>query len=225
MLSRRKKQLSEHALNITVFAVLYGRMEIFMEDVKRKYDWATIPNLLSLIRIILVVVFCVFYFKEDTQWLALFVLVLSGLTDTLDGYIARHFNQVSNLGKVLDPFADKLFTLSTVICFSISGFLPWWITAVIIAKELVMIFGGLFLYKKIKGIIPARWYGKVTTVLFFATFILSLFFELLNIDKKALIIIVYVLFCTAIIFSLFSLVSYIKIAVKMNKEKTRKDTK
>ncbi|PWM43059.1 MAG: CDP-diacylglycerol--glycerol-3-phosphate 3-phosphatidyltransferase [Clostridiales bacterium] len=198
-----------------------------MVPTKRRHDWATIPNFLSLVRILLVVLFCVFYFNQNTQWVALLILIVSGLTDTLDGYIARHYNQVSNLGKVLDPFADKLFTLSTVICFSLSGFLPWWITGVIIIKELIMIFGGLFLYKKVKGIIPARWYGKVTTVLFFATFILSLFFELLNIEKHVLTIIVYVLFCTAILFSLFSLVSYIKIAVKMNKEKTTKgkDTK
>ena len=188
----------------------------------RKHDWATVPNLLSLFRIILVVIFCVFYFDVNTRWFSFAALVLSGLTDILDGYIARNFNQVSNLGKVLDPFADKLFTLSTVICFSISGFLPWWITSIIILKELFMIFGGVLLYKKVRGIIPSRWYGKFTTILFFATFILSLFFDLMNIDKTILNIIVYVLFGTAIVFSLFALINYIKIAVVMNREKERK---
>ena len=138
----------------------------------------TVPNILSLIRIMLVVAFCVCYFNERLKTASLYILLLSGLTDMMDGYIARKYNQVSNLGKVLDPFADKLFTVSTIICFCINGIVPVWIAVIIFAKELFMLVGGSVLYKKTKAVIPSKWYGKVTTMLFFMTFILALVLEM-----------------------------------------------
>ncbi|MBO4392616.1 MAG: CDP-alcohol phosphatidyltransferase family protein, partial [Clostridia bacterium] len=69
----------------------------------------TVPNIITIIRIILVPVFCILYFTPGLRWAAFTVLVVSGISDVLDGIIARKFNQVSRLGKVLDPVADKLF--------------------------------------------------------------------------------------------------------------------
>ena len=78
----------------------------------------TIPNLLSLIRILLIPVFVALFFHDEMIGAAL-ILILSGLTDTLDGYIARHFNMITNLGKVLDPIADKLTQAVVAFCLCV----------------------------------------------------------------------------------------------------------
>ena len=179
----------------------------------------TVPNILSLIRIMLVVAFCVCYFNERLKTASLYILLLSGLTDMMDGYIARKYNQVSNLGKVLDPFADKLFTVSTIICFCINGIVPVWIAVIIFAKELFMLVGGSVLYKKTKAVIPSKWYGKVTTMLFFMTFILALVLEILGTEPNILEPVIITLFIISTAFSIFSVIKYAITAVRINKEK------
>ena len=91
----------------------------FKENLKKIFDGAcTVPNFMSLVRILLIPVFAVLYLKGYIWW-ALLVLAISGISDFLDGKIARKFNQVSNLGKMLDPIADKLtvFALAIVLFF------------------------------------------------------------------------------------------------------------
>ena len=130
-------------------------------------NWKTIPNFISFVRILFIPVFAVLFYKDYTV-AAFIILALSGLSDLVDGYIARKFNQISNLGKMLDPIADKL----TVFAIAIILFLRFnqaqneslkafsWVFLLFIAKELVMLIGGAIMIAV--GIRPgaAEIYGK-----------------------------------------------------------------
>lgn len=143
----------------------------------------TIPNLLSVIRIILIPVFAVLFMKEEYGW-AVFTLVLSGLSDFFDGKIARKFNQISALGKMLDPVADKLtqITLAILLFLSFSNAQDEtlkafsWVFLVFIGKEAVMVIGGAIMLSM--GIRPgaAEIYGKVATFAFYAVMIFIIAF-------------------------------------------------
>lgn len=134
----------------------------------------TIPNLLSVIRILLIPVFA-YLFYNDQKVAAVVVLALSGLSDTLDGKIARKFNQISALGKVLDPVADKLtqITIAVMLLIDFSKATDplinafGWIFLVFLIKEAVMIIGGLVML--LLGIRPgaAEIFGKLATLIFY----------------------------------------------------------
>ena len=98
-----------------------------------------VPNTLTVIRLILVPVFVITMFAPlplQWSWLPLAIIVLSGITDVADGYIARHFNQITQLGKILDPLADKLSLLALSICIAVK-FSPFWIIAIVVIDALV----------------------------------------------------------------------------------------
>ncbi len=134
----------------------------------------SIPNLLSLFRILLIPVFVWTYFGLESPLLAFGILVLSGLTDVVDGYIARHFNMITDLGKALDPIADKLTQVSVFVC--LAGRFPFMIllAALLFIKEVVSGFLCLSAIKKTNQVIGADWHGKVTTCLIYATMLLHL---------------------------------------------------
>ncbi len=134
----------------------------------------TIPNLLSVIRILLIPVFAYLFYNDEKIW-AVVILALSGLSDTFDGQIARKFNQISALGKVLDPVADKL----TQITIAVMLFIDFktasnpiinalgWVFLVFLIKEAIMIIGGLIML--LLNIRPgaAEFWGKAATVVFY----------------------------------------------------------
>lgn len=129
-----------------------------------------IPNLLTGLRILLIPVFLWVYLHAQTReayLAAALILVFSGLTDTLDGTIARRCDAITPLGKLLDPLADKL-TLAAVLCaLWVTRPRFWSLYALLIAKELIMLAGGLFLHRK--KVVPqsALWFGKLATVMFY----------------------------------------------------------
>ena len=126
----------------------------------------TVPNGLSLLRILIVPFFAWFFMKD--QWaVAVALLVLSGLTDMVDGFLARKLNQVTELGKMLDPFADKLTQGVVALCLAIKFPVIGPVLLVFILKELLMLCCAVFLLKKRKRPCAAKWYGKVATVLFY----------------------------------------------------------
>ena len=129
----------------------------------------TVPNLLSLFRLILVPVFAVVFFQPIPNahtWAALIYLV-AFLTDIADGWIARHFNQISKLGRILDPAADKWMTFTVIICITVDGIIPLWAVIVFFCKELCMAIGGYFMYRRLGDVIPSNWLGKLSTGVFF----------------------------------------------------------
>ena len=134
----------------------------------------TIPNLLSVIRILLIPVFAYLFYNDEKIW-AVVILAISGLSDTFDGQIARKFNQISDLGKVLDPVADKLTQIAIAIMLLIdfkSAQNPiinalGWVFLVFLIKEGIMIVGGLIML--LLNIRPgaAEFWGKAATVVFY----------------------------------------------------------
>ncbi|MTI49557.1 CDP-diacylglycerol--glycerol-3-phosphate 3-phosphatidyltransferase [Sporosalibacterium faouarense] len=160
-----------------------------------------IPNILTVIRLLLIPVFIsIFFSSMDNNILyATYVFALAGITDVLDGYIARKYNLVTKWGTVLDPLADKLMQITVLICFTIAKYLSVWVIVVIGIKELLMITGGLFLfYGKDKTVIPANKFGKIATISFYIA-ILAFAFELNHIVSYSLIIITIVLTLSAFV--------------------------
>ncbi len=128
-----------------------------------------IPNLLSLIRLALVPVFALVFFNGEPnahRWAAA-VYALAFFTDIADGWIARHFNQITRLGRVLDPLADKLMTFTVIICITVDGIIPVWAVVVFFLKEAAMGLGALSMYRKVDDVIPSNWLGKTSTGVFF----------------------------------------------------------
>ena len=128
-----------------------------------------IPNILSIIRILLVGVFICLFFLDYPRNLpyALLVFVLAGVTDVVDGFLARKFNWISNLGKVLDPLADKLMQCTVLICMLIKSLIPAWLVIPFILKEVLMLLGGLFIFRKRSVLVVSNVYGKATVVVFY----------------------------------------------------------
>ena len=143
----------------------------------------TIPNVLTFLRIILIPVFMYFFLNEKIEghmWYALGVLVLSGVSDVLDGLIARKFNMVSDLGIALDPIADKLTQFGVMLClvFRFPGMLVPLLLIVI--KEVVTGIFALLTIRKTGLVKGAKWYGKITTVLLYIMMGLHLVWPLLH---------------------------------------------
>jgi cardiolipin synthase len=122
----------------------------------------TIPNILSLFRLLLIPVFLVVLVVGQYGW-ALVVLVISAGTDFVDGYVARRFNQVSRLGQLLDPAADRLFIFSTLIGLAWQQLLPWWFVALIIARDVVLLVLGIIMANHGYGPLPVHHLGKMGT--------------------------------------------------------------
>ncbi|MBR5134093.1 MAG: CDP-alcohol phosphatidyltransferase family protein [Clostridia bacterium] len=136
-----------------------------------KWQW-TIPNVLSLMRVALIPVFAVLYLKSGEQpsllWWAVGALVLSGITDMFDGMIARKLNQVTDIGKLLDPFADKLTQVTVILCLAIRLPQLWPMLGVCFLKELLQTIGsGLLLFRAKAKVQSSRWYGKISTFVFY----------------------------------------------------------
>ena len=106
-----------------------------------------IPNILTCLRIVMVIAFIVLFIKEC--YIACLILYIAAfLTDVLDGFLARKFNWVSDFGKLVDPFADKFMLLSALICLVSVDAFPLYLFIILAVKELLMIFGGLFLLRR-----------------------------------------------------------------------------
>lgn len=102
------------------------------------------------------------------------LLILAAVTDVVDGWVARARHEISELGKILDPLGDKMVILATLLALAMSRKLPFILVLIYLLKETMQILAGVFLVKRFKQVIPANWWGKSSTVGFFAGF--ALFF-------------------------------------------------
>lgn len=144
-----------------------------------KREIFSIPNLMGYGRLILIPVFCWLYLTAETQqeylWASATVL-LSTLTDALDGWVARRFHMITDIGKVLDPVADKLTHAALAVCLAIKHPLMWLLLVLMAVKEGYMGVMGLKFLREGKMLDGAMWFGKVcTAVLFGGLFFLFLF--------------------------------------------------
>ena len=128
----------------------------------------TVPNLLSALRIVMIP-FVLTAYLNGNYVLSIGLLVLSGLTDVADGFIARHYNQISDLGKILDPIADKLTQFAVLVCLSIShpNLIP--VAAILAVKEILTLIGAMIFVHRGNETPYARWWGKMTTVVLYVT--------------------------------------------------------
>lgn len=132
----------------------------------------TIPNILSFMRLCLIPLFIWLYCVEQKFILTAYILILSGITDVVDGFIARHFHMTSDLGKILDPIADKLTQAAMLFCLLTSFPLMLAPLALMVLKELYMGITGLMVIKKTGHVYSSRWHGKAATCLLYAMMLL-----------------------------------------------------
>lgn len=120
------------------------------------------PNVLSMLRLLLVPAFLWLLLSRHDGW-ALVILIVSGVTDYLDGMIARAYSAVSRLGQVLDPLADRLYILTTIVGLAVRGILPWWFVALLILRDLL----GMALVSRVRNLgyraLPVHSVGKAAT--------------------------------------------------------------
>ena len=169
-----------------------------------------VPNILTIVRFILIP--SILYFIFTNQYIAAFImLTVSGLTDVLDGIIARKFNCITNFGKLIDPLADKTTQISILAALTFKGIIPLWMLLIVFIKEFAMIAGASFLYGK-ELVVSSRWYGKLATVLFYIAIVCSFFinyweaiqgtFPIANLDQY--------IYYLALVATVFSLIMYFK---------------
>lgn len=178
-----------------------------------------VPNILTIIRFLLIPI--IITLISSRQYVeAIIVFSISGITDILDGTIARKFDFISDFGKLMDPLADKLTQLSMLLMLTIKKIIPIWIVLVVFIKELCMICGASFLYGK-DLVVSSKWYGKLATTLFYLAIVVSLVLKEIeptilasqavgDSSKPWFLYIALPIYCIAILMTLFSLVMYVK---------------
>lgn len=161
-----------------------------VRDHLKKEDIWTIPNVISMFRIALIPFILWVYCGVQNYTVAMILIIISGLSDIVDGKIARKFNMVSNFGKFLDPVADKMTQGTLIICL-ISRY-KWMIALIIffVLKEAVMFLAGYIVFKNTDSVNSAKWHGKLSTVVLYAVmFVLLLFTGIPEVYANILILI------------------------------------
>ena len=124
----------------------------------------TVPNLISMARLAGVPVFLWLVLVPQADWWAVGLLIAAGLSDWLDGKLARAWNQQSRLGQVLDPAADRLYIAATLIGLAVRAIIPWWLVAVLVARDLVLGVALLVLRRHSYGALQVSFVGKAATL-------------------------------------------------------------
>lgn len=174
-----------------------------------KKDIFTIPNLMGYCRILLIPVFCYFYIVKEEYLLAVGIVLISALSDLFDGYIARRFNMVTELGKALDPVADKLTHAALALCLAFRYPLMWALIVLMLIKEGYMGIMGLIFLRKEQMLNGAMWFGKVCTALLFIILLVLFLFPHLPLTLVNILIII------TMLDMLFTLIMYIPVFHKM----------
>lgn len=136
----------------------------------------SIPNILTIARLCLMPVFLAVYFSpyENARLWAMGVLVVSFITDALDGYIARKFNQISDLGKILDPMADKVMQITVLLCLALYNSKLVWVVVFVFAKDALLGIGAIYMHRR--GVIAqANWAGKTACFVSLAVSLILIF--------------------------------------------------
>lgn len=207
------------------------------QNVKELFEGClTIPNLISLIRICLIPVIAVLYYNGYVWW-TVFVIFISGLSDAVDGKIARKFNQVSAIGKLLDPVADKLtiFALAIVLYLKFQAAQSEamqafaWVFLLFIAKDIIMILGSVVLIALGTRPVAAEIWGKLATFVFYAVMVviigfgpeigaISMYYPQYTIPEALM----FVLIVIAVILTFVAFFSYLPGAIKQIIENSKK---
>jgi cardiolipin synthase len=182
-----------------------------------RFNLKQIPNILSVIRILLVFAFVYFVFLPEPygERVAVLVFILAGATDVVDGFLARKYNWITNLGKLLDPFADKLMQCTVLVCLCLKEIIPLWFVIPFFVKEISTLLLGFFVIRRRNVVVVSRWYGKAAVCLFYLTVVISVMLQEKIVDNGILQL---VLFLPAVIFALAAFFGYIKHYSVLRKE-------
>lgn len=175
----------------------------------------SVPNIITVFRILLIPVFVTQLFSGH-YYAAFCLLLLSGLTDVLDGFIARKFNMVTKLGTVLDPLADKLVQFTVFICLYAADLIPLWLVLLLMIKELSMGVGTFVLLKH-RVVVKANASGKIATVVFYLTAVV-VFILRFKFPQMELCGVATTLACIAVISAFYAMGSYARIFFKVLKD-------
>ena len=163
-----------------------------------------VPNILTIIRFF-IIPFIIVFALQNNYIIAIIFLVISGITDVADGFIARKFNYITDFGKLMDPLADKCTQIATLLVLVIQEIIPVWILVVVVIKEVILVAGASFLYGK-DLVVSSKWYGKISTVLFYVAIFCSMLIKQFQLPYTFDNYIYYI----AIGLTVFSLVMYWK---------------
>lgn len=181
-------------------------------------DLVTVPNLITYVRFLLVPPFIIFFLNKN--YIAAGIMIgLSGLSDCFDGFFARKLDQVTSLGKILDPIADKVTLIAVAVCMVIymPSILP--IMLVLVGKEFLMLLGGFILLLKKMSPPPANIFGKIATLVFYFVICLIILVKIITgVENMPLIITGLILVAVAM---LIALAQYAVMFVKMNRRSDR----
>jgi cardiolipin synthase (CMP-forming) len=162
--------MDEQPLEEAAEAAVAPADEIVLDDEALQDRILTLPNAITAIRLCTLPVFVYLLFGADDRWTAGWVLFAIGSTDWLDGYLARRLNQVSTVGKVLDPVADRLLFFVGVGAIIIDGSVPLWFAAAVLSREVLVAAGTLTLAALGATRIDVTWFGKAATFLLMGAF-------------------------------------------------------
>ena len=174
-----------------------------------------IPNILSTIRLLLIFVFVYTFFACEDLYVALLIFLVAGATDIVDGFLARRFNWVTKLGKLLDPLADKMMQFAALTCLWIKNLIPWWFAVLYFLKEGTILLLGLIVIKRRDVAVVSKWYGKLAVCLFYATVAVSMIFDSFLAEHT---VIATIIFIPAIACAVAALIAYIKHYSYLKKE-------
>ena len=177
-----------------------------------------IPNILSAVRILLVFVFLYMFFAVDNIYIALVVFLTAGATDVVDGYLARRNNWITNLGKILDPFADKLMQCTVLVSLWIKNIVPLWFVIPFFAKEIFTLIIGFIVIRRRSVNVVSKWYGKASVCLFYATIFAAVIMKYvcaLSVEGFYQLL----LYLPAAIMAVFAFGAYIGYYSKLSKDK------
>lgn len=175
----------------------------------------TVPNALSALRIVIVPFFAVLYLTGHTI-IATVLLVLSGLSDLFDGMIARKFDQVTELGKMLDPLADKLTQGVVAVCLAVKYPVIFPVLAIFVLKELAMLCCAAILLQRKKRPCAAKWYGKVGTVMFYTSVgVIVVMDGIFNVTSSVFQAVSYVLLLVTAVMMIYAGVRYFQIFLEI----------
>ncbi|MDE7308092.1 MAG: CDP-alcohol phosphatidyltransferase family protein [Lachnospiraceae bacterium] len=187
---------------------------LYMRGRARKEDLFKIPNILCYIRILLVPFFVYLYLSEY-YWQSAIVLIAASLTDIADGYIARHFNMITDWGKFIDPVADKLMQFSMLFVITFRRPLVLILIVEYVLKEVILLVIGLMIYHKGFNLNGANWAGKLCTVVFDSVMFLLMFLP--DIPKPAVLFLI----SLVSVFLIIAFCSYLTAYISLYKEQIK----
>lgn len=167
-----------------------------------------LPNILTTIRFFLVPVFGYYLYIQEFK-IATVIFIVAGITDVLDGYIARKKNLITEWGKLADPLADKMMQLTALIMLTLHKIIPSIFLIIMLIKELTMVAGSIKLYKKDNVVVSANWYGKFATVVFYFAIVVTMMFKIFGLEGTIPRIIVLVLILATLISMIYAFINYV----------------